>query len=318
MKLTRRGVIGLGAVALAVAAGGTAFAATSAPAAPTVTAVTHVINDADSGNLTAPSTASWATDDFDRTLTVTLATSGTVTDTYTATVSDTGIFVTNKGADTPNQSVPGQVIANSVKGTFSGSAQYTITAPATDSLSDVVPAALNDNFTHPSGGPTSTADWPQQAFVVTATGKPDTSGAVVVDETSYSYTYTTAAGETWTDGSATGDGDVVADGNITGLLAPPKVIIRLSHGHGTATAPTRETVSYQQSGAASWDEFYIVGPGPINGHKGWVNGKVGLNFGYYEGLEANHGYTVYYTPVEGQGSNVQVPDAHPGDVYFVS
>jgi hypothetical protein len=314
MKLNRRGALGIAAAAIVLAGGGAAFAATSADPPSSVTAVTQVQNDGDSGN-----GGIWAIDQMHRTLTVAdaapnTAPSGSVA--YTATVADTGTFTTVAGALDPNQVIPGQRIAHAVSGDVTCSASYAITAPSPtyvlSSLANAgLPASINDNFQHVSIGPLSFSGWPAQAF---SSEIPATD----ISQTHYNCVYTTAAGESWTDSDTNDDGNLVQDGNITGLLAPPPVIIRLSHGQGTATAPTRETVSFQQSGTASWDEFYIVGPGPINGHKGWVNGKVGLNFGYYEGLEANHGYTVYYTPVEGQGSNVQVPDAHPGDVYFVS
>ncbi len=93
---------------------------------------------------------------------------------------------------------------------------------------------------------------------------------------------------------------------------------RLSGGHAVFIAPTRENVYFIQSGAASWDHFTIVGPGAINGHQGWVNGKLGLNAAVYGGLEYHHGYTVYYQPVTGQGSTTPVPGSHWGYVYFVS
>jgi hypothetical protein len=93
---------------------------------------------------------------------------------------------------------------------------------------------------------------------------------------------------------------------------------RLSHGHAVATAATSEEVLFTLSGAPSWVRFYIVGPGAINGHVGWVNAQLGVNIGYYFGLEAHHGYAVYYQPVVAQGSAVPVPGSHMGYVYFVS
>lgn len=325
MKLNRRGILGLSAVALAVAAGGTAFAATSQVSAVPVTAVTHEVNLEDTGHGTPPG---WAYKDIDRALTVTpdgnLADCATLAgwnsaldSCYTATISDSGTFSTIFDAKTPNQSVPGQQIAHVVHGTVTGTYSYVLYAPTADTFSAAtVPANFNAGDTKPLPPALTSNDlWPAQEFENSA----NVIGfGVVVKGGAYSWTYTTPAGESWTDSSTNGDGNLVQDGNITGLLAPPPVIIRLSRGHGTATAPNRETVSYQQSGAASWDAFYIVGPGAINGHRGWVNAQVGLNFGYYEGLEAGHGYTVYYTPVEGQGSSVQVPGSRAGYVYFVS
>lgn len=298
-------------LAVPLAAGSVALAAGTAHAALTnVTATTHVYNDPDSGN-----GGTWATDAFNRTVTVTVAADQSGTPAgftkYSAHVSDAGTFKTIAGALTPNQSVPGQKISHDVTGTFSGAADYTLQVPNADVLGNTFQANLNANF-HTLTGVVSTSLWPEQAFT------PNTGITSVLND--WGWTYNTPAGESWTDSSAVGnnDGNVVTDGNITGLLAPPPVVIRLSHGHGTSTAPTRETVSFQQSGAASWDEFYIVGPGAINGHRGWVNAKVGLNFGYYSGLLAHHGYTVYYTPVQARGSDAQIPGSHGGHVYFVS
>ena len=93
---------------------------------------------------------------------------------------------------------------------------------------------------------------------------------------------------------------------------------RLSHGRAVYIAPTRENVYFIQSGAPSWDHFLIVGPGAINGHQGWVNGKLGLNVGVYTGLLYHHGYTVFFQPVTGRGSTTPVPGSHWGYVYFVS
>ena len=107
----------------------------------------------------------------------------------------------------------------------------------------------------------------------------------------------------------------VFDAVVSPVYAP---VPRLSHGHAVFLAPTREDVYFVQSGAASWDHFTIVGPGAINGHQGWVNGKLGLNAAVYWGLEYRHGYTVFYQPVTGRGSTTPVPGSHWGYVYFVS
>ena len=107
----------------------------------------------------------------------------------------------------------------------------------------------------------------------------------------------------------------VFDAVVRPVYAP---VPRLSHGHAVFIAPTRENVYFVQSGAASWDHFTIVGPGAINGHQGWVYGKLGLNAAVYSGLEYRHGYTVFYQPVTGRGSTTPVPGSHWGYVYFVS
>jgi hypothetical protein len=105
------------------------------------------------------------------------------------------------------------------------------------------------------------------------------------------------------------------DAVVRPVFAPVPV---LSGGHAVFIGTSRENVYFIQSGAASWDHFTIVGPGAINGHQGWVNGQLGLNAAVYGGLEYNHGYTVYYQPVTGQGSTTPVPGSHWGYVYFVS
>jgi len=107
----------------------------------------------------------------------------------------------------------------------------------------------------------------------------------------------------------------VFDAVVQPVYAP---VPRLSGGHAVYIAPTRENVYFVQSGAASWDHFTIVGPGAINGHQGWVDGKLGLNAAVYSGLEYGHGYTVFYQPVTGRGSTRPVPGSHWGYVYFVS
>ena len=308
----------IAALAVPLAVMGTALAAGSAHAAPTtVTAVTHEYNVPDSGN-----GGTWATDDFHRTVTVTLDSPQPASVPagflgYTATVSDSGTFTAVAGAFTPNQSVAGEKVANAVSGTMTGSASYVINAPAADVLGDTFPAALNAGGTPPSG-PQSTSQWPVQAFTP-ATG-------VTVTLGNWSWTYTTPAGETWVDSSVNGDGNVVSDGNITGILAPPPVtapVPHLSKGHAVLITGARENVYFVQSDAASCDHFTIVGPGKINGHQGWVRAHLGLNAAVYGGLEYNHGYTVFYTPVTGPadcsgGSTTPVPGSHWGYVYFVS
>lgn len=91
----------------------------------------------------------------------------------------------------------------------------------------------------------------------------------------------------------------------------------LYDGHGVATAPTREEVTYLQSGNAGWDYFQIHGFGAIDGHQGWVNGQLGPNTGYYSGLVYGHSYTACYVPVTGPGSITPVY-GHGGCVYFIA
>lgn len=133
------------------------------------------------------------------------------------------------------------------------------------------------------------------------------------DYPSVSVTATDAAGATAVD---TFKLDVY--GAISGNDTP-----RLSHGSAVMLNAVRENVYYTQSGSASCDHFTIVGPGAINGHQGWVPAHLGVNVAVYGGLEAHHGYTVYYQPVSGPAdcsthSTDLWPGAHWGYVYFVS
>jgi hypothetical protein len=92
----------------------------------------------------------------------------------------------------------------------------------------------------------------------------------------------------------------------------------LSHGHAVSIAPTRENVLFTLTGPATWVHFTIAGPGAINGHQGWVYATPGVNEGVYSGLEAHHGYAVFYTPVTGDLSTTPVPGSHGGYVFFVT
>jgi hypothetical protein len=105
---------------------------------------------------------------------------------------------------------------------------------------------------------------------------------------------------------------------VNGGPAPVAPVPVLSHGSATYVAATRENVSFDTT-ITTWVHFQIAGPGAINGHQGWVHAVAGeLNTGVYTGLEANHTYAVYYTPVEGQGSTVQIVGTRTGHVTFIS
>lgn len=209
MNLSR--VIGAGAAAVAAVtvlgiSGGAAHAAPS-----TVTAHTQVSNRPDGGN-----GGTWAYDDFTRTLTVTVAavqnpadTAAHLTD-YAAQVTDYGQFNAIVGTLTPDQAVPGAKITGSVRGAMHGSISYTVTAPSADTLTGTVPAAEDDNFGAPA---TTTSAWPKLAFASPA-------GVTVTENSDWTWTYTTRC-EAWTDSAANGDGNLLADGNITGKSCVP-------------------------------------------------------------------------------------------------
>jgi hypothetical protein len=308
MKMNRLALLAVPAIIAGTA--GVAFTANAANAAPVVTAVTHVTNAPDSGHV-----GTWAYDNYARTLRITLDSPQPTTGVpgtdfaYTATVTDRGTFSAIVGADTPNQVVPGLKIAHSVSGSMNGEARYVIDAPKNDPLTGTVPATLNLHFTAATGHQTTTL-WPEQAFA-SATG-------VTVNYADsgngWSWTYRTAC-EAWTDSGPNGDGNHAGDGNITGKIC---AVPRLYDGAAVYVSPVRENVTFKQT-IGSWDKFRIVGPGPINGHIGWVQavGHGVTNAAVYGGLNGNSGYTVYYTP-ETHKYGQQIQGTHTGYVYFVS
>jgi hypothetical protein len=134
------------------------------------------------------------------------------------------------------------------------------------------------------------------AFIVEDTGNPDTT----VNLTNVTY-----------------NGEAVVQ-----YVAPPPPAAKpyLYGGHAVDIAPTRENVYFSLGGVKTptWVHFQIFGPGPIDGHQGWVLAQPGENVGVYTGLEANHTYVSFYTPVTGRGSTTQIPGSHGGHVTFVS
>lgn len=310
--------IALAAAPLA-ALGGLMFSAGAAHAdtpPTTVTAVTHVTNRPDNGHGT-PSL--WAYDTMNRTLTVTLAApqpkstpAGDLA--YNVSITDKGYFSAIQGAFTPNQSITaGAKIAHHVAGSLNGSYALTVFAPAGDALTGTVPATEDDNFGTPL---VTTTDWASQAFA--------TKVGVTVQGGKYEWDYATGdhnggTCEKWVDSSENGDGNAVADGNITGKICyVPRPY--LYGGHAVDIAPTRENVYFSLGGVKTptWVHFQIFGPGPIDGHQGWVLAQPGENVGVYTGLSANHTYVSFYTPVTGRYSTTQIPGSHGGHVTFIS
>lgn len=325
----------LGALAL----GGAAHAATPAPT--TVNSVTQVSNRPDNGHGT-PSL--WAYDTFGRTLTVTLdapqpsvgVPAGDLA--YTATVSDKGTFTAIQGAGAPNASTAALKIASPVSGDLTGTISYTIVAPASDTLTGTVPAAEDDNFSTGTAGFVSTGNWPQQAF--------GTPANAIVTSGAYSWAYSTAC-ETWTDSSSNGDGNLPADGNITGKTCPVTTPTPTPTPTGTDThVPfvyggnvvkvdnNTATVSWSES-AKGWPdstskcvEVWISGYGfgqwnqndpanPGTAHVGFTCDHSGTNtgYGYLRGLTRGHTYAERIVPATGTyGSNKPIPGAHVGYV----
>jgi hypothetical protein len=294
-------------------AGGSAYAG---PAA--VTAVTHISNAPDSGN-----GGTWAYDDYTRTLTVSVDPSqagASAGDTlYLASVTDHGEFHAISGADAPNQVVAGVKVSHAVTGAFNGGATYVVSAPSSDTLTGSVVADLNDHFAAAAGDKTTTS-WPVQAFG-SASG---VTLAYTDSGNGWSWNYKTAC-ESWTDAGTNGYGDLAGDGNITGKACTVAFTSapQLYDGQAQWVAATRENVEFkitQSEPGPQWVKFVIHGPGPINGHEGWVPayGDGTLNQGVYGGLNGNAGYTVDYYPVTGQGSNHLVPGSHLGYVWFTT
>jgi hypothetical protein len=185
---------------------------------------------------------------------------------------------------------------------------------------DVTLAGVNNNVTNqvdfastPAGAALTLANAPNGTFLqnghlVAATSRPDTYSGLSV-------TAADAAGATAVDTFK-----VEIDGHVTGSTTP-----QLSHGHAAMISATREWVYFVLSNSDACVHFTIVGPGAINGHEGWVRAHVGLNAAFYAGLEAHHGYTVFYQAVGmanpescAGGPTDAWPGSHPGAVYFVS
>jgi hypothetical protein len=260
-----------------------------------------------------------------------------------ADVDGVALSVTTSGA-------PGETTGGvSANGTLNAGAvapvDATITLTATDTDGDVaivtVPVAVGDDSvqwnkpepvltdevnsitagnTNPDGSVTFAAkDTDDDAYTISESNLPPglTSGnpsllpgtAIPQNYNDLQVTATDANGA-----SATGSFLLKVNGGAT----PAAPVPVLSHGSATYVAATRENVYFDTS-VSTWVHFQIVGPGVINGHQGWVYATAGaLNHAVYSGLEANHTYTVYYTPVEGQGSTVQVVGTHTGYVVFVT
>ena len=303
------------AAAGALALGGTAHAVPT-----TVTGSTHVSERPDSGN-----GGTWAYDTFNRSLTVSVAAVQNSADTahglvdYTATVTDKGFFSAVQGAGTPNQFVPGTKVLHHVIGSMSGGASYTVTAPTGDTLTGIIPANEDDHFATPA---VTTGDWPKLAFATQA-------NVTVSMNNDWSWTYKTAC-ETWVDSAANGDGNQVADGNITGALCLPTTPF-VYHGHVLTGDQHNATVGWLDGipdNAAAW------GSGMVNGHinhcvevfvygfdrpagtahVGFTcdNGNPAANVGYLRGLAPGHTYALFVQPATGTyGNNHPIPGTNP-------
>ena len=216
---------------------------TTAPPLVTVHALTHLSDRPDSGN-GAPDPY-WADDTFGRALTITetgsTGTAPAITYDFTATLKDTGLFTTIKGAWTPNQSAPyaGDVIKSRVTGAMDGYADFTFTASKLpSSLPNLgIPPFEDDHGLVPAD---STSTWYELAFPAGTTF-----GGTGLGDWSWKYdasvktvTFRTVwvlerirhrrvwvkvlvpvvrvDHQQWTDAASNGYGDLAGDGNISG------------------------------------------------------------------------------------------------------
>ena len=300
MNRTIKGLTAAAVLALTAGiAGVTQAHAARAASGDTATFTIQTVNRPDSGadgNI-------WAYDDLFRTVQVTDqgATAAAGTELFQVTVTDEGTFTARQGQLTPSGTDKTAVIANPVQGSVNGAVTYTVTAPVGSLKPSQAFNTEDDNF----------ADTPLVTTAALAL-EPFTSGATVTATGAWSYTYKTAE-ETWVNSSAGNTG------NITGILPPkPAAAPVLSHGYAQDVPgkPSRQVVHFT-SDSATWVHFQIAGPGPINGHEGWVHAKAGDNEGVYSGLSgAHHTYAVFYTPVASQGS--EIPTGNEGHVTFVT
>jgi hypothetical protein len=214
-----RNLIYVLAAAGCLAGGGAAIAATTASAATTtVTASTAITGRDDSGN-----GGNWAKDAMTRVVSATLVglhsgpecgglnVSGPGTCyQYTGAVQDMGgTFTTDVGAFTPNQSTPGTHIAgeSALSGTFFGGSAsgFTFYADSNALSAARVPNSVTGD------GPVGTSEWISLLFPADTGFAGD-----LLPGWSWSYTEPVFCGH-WVDAFNNGDGNLAADGNITGI-----------------------------------------------------------------------------------------------------
>lgn len=179
----------------------------------TATATTSISNDSDSGNH-----GNWATDTLTRSMTVdrhsAVAVSNCGGDSsngittcwyYTASMTDTGSFITVDGADSPQAGV---AISGTLAGNISGGSDYEFYASSGTPTSADVPGMLDASVNG-----TDSSHWVERFF-------PDSTSFGDVNEINWDYSYTAGATcEQWTDAYNNSDGSLPADGDITGINA---------------------------------------------------------------------------------------------------
>jgi hypothetical protein len=276
----------------------------------TATAVTHLTNRPDSGY--AGNT--WARDNMRRTASVTLTGRDThLTDcgagattcyAYTGTISDTGTARALAGVTSPGaQAVP---IHGTPTAAVKGNATVSFDASSDAPSASLVPAALSGA----GNAEQSTTNWAEQFF-------PAGTHFSAVSLPTWRWTYVVAKDcQTWVDAynvTQASSGDISGADNCP--TRPHPVVIRLSGGRSHSVTPTREDYSWVQSGR-SWDKLTITGPGPIDGHVGYVNAThAGRVTAYYTGLLPRHTYEVNIQPEFTKGGAYEGPS---GRVTFIT
>jgi hypothetical protein len=189
-----------------------------------VTAVTSISGRDDTGN-----GGNWAADILTRTASVTrhgaapssdCGASATQCWFYTATISDSGTFKTDRGAETPNQACVepggqpcgGLTINGLLSGNFAGGGTLEFYADAGTPNAGLVPTSVTGD------GPVTNANWYQLFFPTGTnfglTGNPN------APWTAWSWTYNAPATcENWTNAynNGHGNGAYGQDGNIAGI-----------------------------------------------------------------------------------------------------
>ena len=275
----------------------------------TASATTHLTQRPDSGY-----SGNWALDNMQRTATVTLGDAITpVTDcgatatscyAYTGTISDQGEAFATTGVTSPGaQAVP---IKGSPVAAVSGNATVTFDASSDAPSAALIPASLAGA----GNAEQSTTNWVEQFFPA---GTDFSAPALPT----WSWTYNDSADcQTWTDAydvTQANSGDIT--GTDTCVVTPPVAPV-LSLGKAVSISSHREDVQFTSSGAGEL-RFVITGPGPINGHVGWVSVHAGVNTAVYTGLLSGHGYTVRYTPYTAK-NGTPIAGGKVGYVYFVT
>ena len=236
--LATAGIAGLAFAGSAVMAG-------AASASTTVTGITYLPANLDSGNGTATVNGlqgGWAIDTFHRTLSVTATPDACSTPVegltcYTATITDNGTFRTLPGnGRAPNPASTTDTGTNiafpPVSGPFTGGGTFIFQTSATPAPANI-PDVVNNGSHVPGTAADTTSDWFVNAFPaessfdnsagqsVTLGGENDT-----VLQNTWGWSYTSMTGgsqhtnavacEHWTDSAANGEGAEASDGNIIG------------------------------------------------------------------------------------------------------